>query len=439
MNNRTSLQQLQHFLLVPSLFALVLATPNVASAIELKYTNYRIPKGAYFVSPNGKSNNTGKSPRSPWTVEKAIRQAPRGSTIVFRGGIYRNVDVGIRKRLTLQAYPYEKPWLKGSIEVKGWVNDGSMWRKDGWKYSFPLIDSKHIDPEHPMAIYRDMVYIDGVSLKQVGRKAQVGPGKFYIDHASNKLYIGNNPAGKILEATVLPNAFGLWENLHSNPGGTVIRGLGFAQYADRALTVGAARVKLENNTIVWNGFAGVTLSVEGNNAVIRGNTFSYNGCVGIGGQADGLLLEGNTISHNNIEHCRKSWGAAGVKFFKTSGSLVRNNLIENNYATGIWFDVSSLSNTIANNFSRHNEGIGIFYELSHKALITGNMVSNNSAGIMLADSSGSQVSNNTLINNKGKDPIILKDSSRLNKNRAEMAKGIMWITRNNVVRDNNMN
>jgi len=133
MNSKTSsLQQLKSFLLVPTLFLLPLLAPNVANAaVKIKNTNYRIPNNAYFVSPNGKNNNSGKSPRSPIPVEKAIAIAPRGATIVFRGGVYRGVDTRITKKLTLQAYPHEKPLLKGSNIVQGWVADGSTWRKDG--------------------------------------------------------------------------------------------------------------------------------------------------------------------------------------------------------------------------------------------------------------------------------------------------------------------
>jgi hypothetical protein len=90
--------------------------------------------------------------------------------------------------------------LKGSIEVTGWVADGSTWRKDSWNYAFaPSMGSEYIDPNYPMAGYRDMTYIDGVSLKQVGSKAAVVPGTFYVDYANNKLYIGNNPTGKTVE------------------------------------------------------------------------------------------------------------------------------------------------------------------------------------------------------------------------------------------------
>jgi hypothetical protein len=142
------------------------------------------------VSPDGKDTNSGKSLTSPWSVAKALNSAPAGATIVFRGGQYHKATGKITKKLTLQAYPHEKPWLKGSIEVQGWVADGSMWRKDGWNYSLPTIDSIHVDPNYPMARYTDMVYVNGVSLKQVGSKANVGPGKFYVDKANNKLYIG---------------------------------------------------------------------------------------------------------------------------------------------------------------------------------------------------------------------------------------------------------
>jgi hypothetical protein len=130
--------RLKSFLLAPTLFLLPLLTPNVANAaVKIKNTNYPYPNNAYFVSPNGKNNNSGKSPRSPIPVEKAIALAPRGATIVFRGGTYRDVNANkITKKLTLQAFPREKPLLKGSTIVQGWVADGSTWRKDGWTYSF---------------------------------------------------------------------------------------------------------------------------------------------------------------------------------------------------------------------------------------------------------------------------------------------------------------
>ena len=432
MNTRTSLQ-LKFLVFVQSVFALSLASPEVASAaVDLKDTNYPIPAGAYFVSPDGGNSNSCKSFNSPCSVEKAIASAPSGATIVFKDGIYRNVDTNINKKLTLQAYPNAEPWLKGSVVVGDWVPEGNKWRKDGWNYSFKPLKSTFVDPKYPMGRYPDMVYVNGVALKQVGSKAQVVPGKFYVDNAQNKLYIGNNPAGKTVEATAMKKAFALTRKGSS----TVIRGLGFAHFAERAILVMADKATLENNTFVWNGLSGIWL-YGATNVALRGNNASYNGMVGIEAhKADRLLLENNSISFNNIEQFARTWSGAGTKIMQTTGLTLRNNLVENNLATGIWLDGSVYKSTVTGNTSRNNASIGIQHELSHLGTVSGNLVANNGAGIMLADSSSIQVRNNVLVNNKNKKPIIVKDSTRVNKDKAEVAKGIKWINRNNVINNN---
>ena len=445
MNSRFSLQQFKAFLFVQGLSALFLAAPCVVSAatIDIKDTNYPIPSGAYFVSPSGKDTNSGKAIASPWSVAKALNSAPSGATIVFLEGTYRNIsNLGIGKRLTLQPYPHAEVWIKGSDQVEGWVADGSTWRKDGWTYSFPQnLGSEYIDPKYPMAGYRDMVYINDASLKQVASKAEVKPGTFYVDSDNDKLYIGDNPAGKNVEATARKQGFSMWKSGGSDPSNAVIRGLGFAHFADQAIDVAAPRVTLENNTFVWNGLQGVLLhggtgtqSIT-SDAIIRGNSFSYNALKGLGGdRAQRVLLENNTISYNNVERFSKIWDAAGVKFIQTDGAIWRNNLVENNFATGMWLDVSSTNATVVNNISRYNEAIGIFYEISHKAIIASNVVYNNGTGIMLSDVTNVRVYNNTLsMNNKN---IQVKDSPRVNDNQDEVAAGITWITRNNVVKNN---
>lgn len=437
--SRISLQQLKSFLLAPTLFILPLLTPRIAdAAVKIKATNYPYPNKAYFVSPDGRPNNSGKSEQSPIPVEKAITIAPEGSTIVFRGGVYRDVDLKITKKLTLQAYPHEKPLLKGSNIVEGWVADGSTWRKDGWKYSFPpSMKAVYIDRKYPLAGYRDMVYVNGNSLRQVGRRDRVSPGTFYVDARSNKLYIGSNPAGKTVEATARDEAFDLTKNRRSNPSGTVIRGLGFAHYAENGVgLMNTDHVTLENNTFVWNGVRGVHFQQSGK-GVVRGNTFSYNGMHGIRGSwANSMLLEGNTFSYNNIEHFRKDWTAAGIKVIKTNGLVSRNNLFEHNIGNGIWFDFSSTNATVKDNTFRNNEQIGIMFELSHNAIASGNRISGSPAGIMIADSSSIQVHNNTFSRNNKH--VVIKDSKRRNRDRAEIRRGIAWITRNNAVRNNRM-
>jgi parallel beta-helix repeat protein len=420
---------------VKGIFALLLAAPGMASAtatINIKDTNYPIPSGAYFVSPDGKDTNSGKTPDSPWSVAKALASAPSGSTVVFRGGTYRNITASINKQLTLQAYPHEKPWVKGSVIVTDWVADRAIWRKDGWNYSFALnMGSEYIDPKYPMARYGDMVYINGVSLKQVASKAEVVPGTFYVDSASKQLYIGDNPAGKTVEATAIEDGLIIAPKFGSS---TVIRGLGFAHYADSALNVQAPQVMVEDNTFVWNGVQGAGFT--GADAIVRGNTFSYNGRKGVAGYlAHRMLLENNTISYNNVENFSKIWDAAGAKFVTTEGLTSRNNIIEYNFANGLWLDESSTNATIVKNRLRYNDNMGVLFEISHNAIIAANLMYNNGmAGIMVSDSSSVRVYNNTLsMNNKH---IVFKDTTRVNTDAAARAAGIKWVTRDNVLKNN---
>lgn len=452
MNSKLSWQQFKVLFLVQSLFVLLLTATGRASASgsgiapnDIKNTTYPVPSGAFFVAPDGKDSNYGQNPNAPTTLAKAIYRAPAGGTIVFRGGIYRNNSkVYIGKKLTLQPYPQEKAWIKGSQVVTGWIANGSIWQKTGWNYSFPSnVSSQYINPKYPLAGYRDMVYIDGVSLQQVASINEVKPGKFYLDSANKQLYIGDNPTGKTVEATAYGEGLLMWKSATSDPSNTVVRGLGFAHFAEQPLIVGAPHITLENNTFAWNGVQGVYLAGESegvqgvsSDAILRGNTFSHNGRKGLAGsRANRLLLESNTFSYNNQENFAINWDAAGVKLIRSDGLTLRDNLVENNYAAGIWIDISSTNAAIVRNVVHHNSGTGIWFEISNKAIIGANVVyRNSSSGIFVLDSSNVRVYNNTLANNSSN--LRVYDLPRKNTNQAEIAAGITWIARNNSFKNN---
>jgi parallel beta-helix repeat protein len=430
-------QQIKALLFTKSLLTILLIAPGVASANnnssvpDIKTTNYEIPNDAYFVSPDGQDSNTGRTPNSPWSVEKAIAAAPSGATIVFRGGIYRDVQINIGKTLTLQAYPNEKPWIKGSEIVTGWVKEGNIWRKDGWNYSFPSqVAPQSIDPKYPLAGHRDMVFINNVGLKQVGSRSQVVPGTFFVDAANKKLYIGSDPAGKTVESTNRESAF----IVLNNGADTIIRGLGITHYADNAINVRRPNVTLENNTLTWNGLNGVLLTHS--DGVLRGNHLSYNGRQGVAGvYAHRMLLENNILSYNNVENFAKQWGAAGIKTIWTDGAVWRGNVVEHNNSIGMWIDESTTNSTVVNNVVRNNDGNGISMEISHKAIIASNVIYGNApAGIIVLNSSSARVYNNTLARNHAN--LLIKETPRNNTKVDEIAHGITWITRNTVVKNN---
>ncbi len=390
-----------------------------ATGYTIKDTNYSVPSRAYFVSPGGRDSNRGTQ-ASPWrTIEKAINSAPGGSTVVLRGGTYREGNLIVGKKLTFQPYPHEKVWIKGSLNIEDWDRDGALWRKDNWNHWFENItDPRKVDRAHPLAGRLDMVFINGGSLTQVASKAQVGSGEFYVDHSSKRLYIGSNPGGKTVEATAFEH--GVRFNQPSSH--SVVRGLGFAHYAENAIEVNAPRAVLDKNTVVWNGWEGSIINEE--DAVVRGNTFSRNGARGLFlSSSHRTLVEKNTFSYNNIERFRVQWGGAGIKFATSNSVILRNNIVEHNYSNGLWGDMYSHDSTIVGNIARHNQHSSIYSELSQRAIIASNLSVYNGSGITLLDSANARIWNNTLSKNAVN--IVVKDGERN-----------PWAVTNNIIMNN---
>jgi hypothetical protein len=376
------------------------ATGVVAGAAPLGTTTYPIPAGARFVSPDGSDAASGLQ-AAPWrTLTHAVVAAPSGTTIVLRAGTYREmVETRADKRFTFQPYPNEVAWMSGSRPVTGWVSDGNAWRKDGWtaRFSRAWVDPNMIDPRYPMAAYPDMAFIDGTPLRQVGQRAAVVAGTFFVDEASSRLWVGSDPAGHVVEASVIAEA------LHVHAPDTVVRGLGFKHFANPMVRLGAvkavgARTIIEHNVIVDNATAG--LSVIGPDAVVRRNTLTRNGQLGIhGNDALRMLAESNVASANNSERFITWSAAGGVKVTDSTGVVMRGNVADDNWGHGIWYDSFSHDATVVRNVVRRNASAGIFFEMSHGALIAGNVSANNLAGIQSGESSDVDLWNNVMIDN----------------------------------------
>ena len=367
----------------------------------IKDTNYPIPSGAYFVSPSGNDSNSGTQSAPFRTLAKAVGVATSGKTIVMRGGTYRESLKYYGKALTIQPYPHEDVWLKGSIVVTDWVEDGSIWRKDNWTYEFMQggLRSEFIDPAYPYAAHPDMVFINGQPLRQVGSQSSVTSGTFYVDYATDKLYIGSDPGGKTVEASTRAQA------LYIDKGdGSVLRGLGFMHYATHrnqygAVRASANRLTIENNTFAWNAAAGLT--IFGTDAVVRGNTFVRNGQLGLfGSRAHGLLFEQNRVAYNNQERF-KNWESGGVKITTGENMVWQDNVVEYNFETGMWVDVESYNVKIVRNLVRNNSRHGIMYEISAGGLIASNVTVNNASnGIFVLESNDVDIYNNTIVKNR---------------------------------------
>jgi hypothetical protein len=371
-----------------------------AGAQPLGSSTYPVPAEARFVSNSGSDAASGLV-ATPWrTLTHAVEAAPTNTTIVLRAGTYRETVVTrVDKRLTFQPYPNEEAWMSGSRVVTGWVRDGNAWRKDGWtaRFSRSWLNPAMVDPAFPMAGYPDMAFVDGTPLRQVGQRADVAAGTFFVDEVSSKLWVGDDPTGRKVEASVLA------EGLEVLGADSVVRGLGFKHFANPIFRLGAvkasgARMVVEHNVIVDNATAG--LSVVSPDVTVRRNTMTRNGQLGVHGEvATRMRLEANVLSSNNSERFVKSQAAGGVKITASTGVLMRGNVADDNRAHGLWFDMKSHDATVVHNVTRRNASAGIFFENSYRALIAGNVSTDNIAGIQTGQSRDVAVWNNVMIDN----------------------------------------
>jgi hypothetical protein len=187
------------------LLFLFLADQAIASFHYLATTNYTIPSGAIFVALYGNDSNAGTQAAPLRNPKTALDRVKANGTIVFRAGSYYNVELGsIRKNVTMQPFPHERVWIKGSIIVTGWVATGTIWKKTNWttKFCQNCFRREAVDAIFPNAGRPDQVFVGGNSLSQVTSKAAVTPGRFFVDYTKNVLYIGSNPTGQLVEASV---------------------------------------------------------------------------------------------------------------------------------------------------------------------------------------------------------------------------------------------
>ena len=385
----------------------LVAMPSAFAAPKLAPSASAPPSAAIHVAPNGNDRAVGTRERPLRTVAAALEHASAGGTVVLHEGTYREALAALHKRVTLQPAPGAEVWLKGSRVVSSWTRDGKHWRHDGWTARFceDCHDPGNVDPTYPLSGLPDQVFLDGQPLRQVAGLEALAPGTFRVDRAGERLLLGSDPTGRLVEASVHSTAL----TIGSGGEGTRVRGLGFAHYAPTAepglggaVRGDAADLVFEGNTFAFSAVKGLSIFKPG--AVVRNNTFHENGMMGLEAwQADGLVVSGNRFTGNNREGFAQTGTvseAAGAKITKTVGVSVTGNVFRNNRSNGLWLDIGVRDVRAVENRVEGNARHGIFFEWSADGLIASNtVVGNGVSGIAIADAAGVAVRNNTLQGN----------------------------------------
>ena len=233
--------------------------------------------------------------------------------------------------------------------------------------------------------------------------------------------------GATLDGNRVSHAFG------GSARNVVIQGLIIEDYANApqlgAIHTGGSGWIIRGNEVRYNATAGIVAPPYSS---IVGNFIHHNGQIGLKAEGAGVVIEGNEISHNNHNDAfDMNWEAGGTKFLRTQNLVVRNNYVHDNHGAGLWTDSDNHGTLYEGNVVVNNYGPGIFHEISFSATIRNNRVEGNAlrwyeGGILVANSSGVEVSNNTLIGNKG--GVVALNQSRES-----------WVTKNLWVHHNNVN
>ncbi len=402
---------------------------------------YELPGGSgkiFFVAPDGKIENSGESLDRPTTIEAAVERVTTGDAVVMRGGTYRTGNLVLNQGITLQPYADEQPVLKGTFVATEWKALGNGLWKTSWLHLFPAKpdpwwDRDKYGKETPLYRFNnDMVFVDGKFLQAVGREGDVDENSYYIDYDAGQVYIGTDPAKRLVEITAfdiaLKRTTGECHGKISDHNGPTIRGITFTQYAYRAIDIeGTEPVGLSGESEHGKEVVGSTLEncaitfCSRVAAYLRGDHLTIRQCkvsdtstegVYIKGSSD-VLLEKNIFSRNNIERITGYYPAAVKIFDQCYRVTCRDNLIiDLPYSNGIWYDVGNVDGRFLNNWVEgvgniHREfrndrpwpsDNGFFFEISKGAVCAGNVFVNCDQGIYILNSSDVHVYQNTLVN-----------------------------------------
>jgi PKD repeat protein len=340
-------------------------------------------------------------------IQTIVDVAPEGASILLRSGVHR-VARAIVPRSGQTILGETGTVLSGARILSGFTRTGSYWVIAGQTQGGTVIGSAAdgvCSSDQARCGYPEDLFINHVLAKHVATLAEVGPGRWYFDYATDRIYIGEDPTGRLVETSVVPFAF------EGSAPGVTVRAMVIEKFAspthEAAVNGRGLGWTIENCEVRWNHFAGIRTVDD---ARARSNLVHHNGAFGFIGSGRGVQVEANEIAYNNTRGYNPSWGAGGSKWVYTDGLIVRNNFSHHNSGPGLWTDINNINVLYEGNRVEDNDLSGIFHEIGYAAVIRNNRVSRNGrtrpspgwvdgAGILVAGSSNVEVYGNTLVDN----------------------------------------
>ena len=352
------------------------------------------------------------------SIQAAVNAFPGGTTFLLKAGVHRQQSV-IPK--TGDTFVGEPGAIMSGAAILRPVREGSYWVAGGQtQQNLDFKPNYNCQAGHDGCFYPEQLWVGGTLYEHVTSLGAVGPGKWYFDYGADRIYLTDDPAGRVVETSVTPVAF------DGGATNVTIRGLVVEKYANGAqygAIAGGRSWTIEDSEVRWNHGTGI---VVGAGSIVRRNNIHHQGQLGLKalGNTAPTLIENNEISYNNTAGFGPGvYGEAGAtKFVGTTGLVVRGNFSHHNDGPGLWTDINNRNCLYEGNRVEDNAWRGIFHEISYDCVIRNNIVRRNGfrfpgvsgafegAGILISNSPNVQVYGNTVEDNRN--GIMGRDEDR---------------------------
>ena len=343
-------------------------------------------------------------------VPKIVSSRPEGTTFIFTPGIYRLSQPIIPKNNDkfMGSTACAPPASSCAAIISGARVIGSEAKAVGGNYAVAKQDQHNprgaretdCDNGWPACILPEDLYFDDKPYRHLDSSTlpAIGPGEWWFDYTNHVIYFHDDPSGHTVETSVLNNGFGGPAN------NVLIEYLTVEKFADMypvgaiGQTQGPNALTQETNWTIdhcdvrLNHGFGIR---SGYRIHILNNYIHDNGQIGIGGGIGwranpvthstnaGILIQGNTIRHNDYAHFDPQFGSGGIKFGSTTGIVIRGNIIEDNEGSGIHFDEDSGNALVeGNTISDNSDADGLQQEIgSGTSIFRNNVILRNGAQV----------------------------------------------------------
>jgi len=327
---------------------------------------------------------------------------PAGTVFMFGPGIHYETEIVAKDGDVFLATPAAV--LSGARLVTSFLKVEGFWVAGGFDQEGEQRGS--CTDERPSCVFPEDLFVDDRPLVQVMDRDDLVAGSWYFDTEADSIYLFDDPAGRKVEMSVIPYAF------YGSARQVTLRGLVLEKYANPAQrgAIGAEGTGpdwlLVGNEVRLVHGTGIK---AGPGSRVIDNYLHHNGQLGLSGSGDGILVEGNELSYNNVGGFNPYWGGGGAKFVSTTDLQVIGNYAHHNLGPGLWTDIDNIGTLYEGNLVVANLHAGIKHEISYDAQIVDNWVEANGygnpnsiagAGIFVSSSPNVEIWGNTVLDNR---------------------------------------